>query len=98
MTRDAAEGLALVSALWCRYCAGETDSGTHIPPNDPNWDALQALARAAKADPKAWLTQRTIYGEVADDARFATAFADALTRLCRDGTAHVLAEYLRGGA
>ena len=89
-------GLALVSALWCRYCAGETDSGTHIPPNDPNWDALQGLARAAKADPKAWLTQRTIYGEVADDPRFATAFADALTRLWRDGTAYVLAEYLRG--
>lgn len=89
-------GLALVSALWCRYCAGETDSGTHIPPNDPNWDALQLLARAAKADPKVWLTQRTIYGDVADDARFAAAFADALTRLWRDGTAHVLAEYLRG--
>lgn len=88
-------GLALVSALWCRYCAGETDSGTQIPPNDPNWDTLQGLARAAKADPKAWLAQRTIYGEVADDARFAAAFADALARLWRDGTPHVLAEYLR---
>jgi mannitol 2-dehydrogenase len=91
-------GLALVSALWCRYCAGETDSGTHIPPNDPNWDGLQALAKAAKAEPMAWLSQRTIYGEVADDARFASAFADALTRLWRDGTAQVLAEYLRGPA
>src|SRR5208282_2354188 len=28
-------GLALVSALWCRYCYGETESGKAIPPNDP---------------------------------------------------------------
>lgn len=88
------QGLALVSALWCRYCYGESDSGTPIPPNDPNWDALQGLARAAKADPKAWLTQRTIYGEVADDPRFVAAFSDALTRLWRDGTAKVLADYI----
>ena len=35
-------GLALESALWCRYCYGETDSGAVIEPNDPNWDRLQA--------------------------------------------------------
>ena len=33
-------GLALESALWCRYCFGETDSGAVIEPNDPNWDRL----------------------------------------------------------
>ena len=45
------EGLALVSALWCRYCYGETDSGTPIAPNDPDWDALVARSKAAKARP-----------------------------------------------
>jgi mannitol 2-dehydrogenase len=87
-------GLALVSALWCRYCYGETDNGTPIPPNDPNWDALQTLAHAAKADPAAWLSQRTIYGDVADNPRFEAAFTDALTRLWRDGTAKVLQDYV----
>ena len=29
------DGLALESALWCRYCYGETDAGETIPPNDP---------------------------------------------------------------
>jgi len=29
-------GLIMASALWCRYCAGVTDSGTTIAPNDPN--------------------------------------------------------------
>ena len=42
-------GLALESALWCRYCFGETDSGAVIDPNDPNWDRLQAASKAAKA-------------------------------------------------
>ena len=41
-------GLALESALWCRYCFGETDSGAVIEPNDPNWDRLQAASKAAK--------------------------------------------------
>ena len=44
-------GLALVSALWARYCYGQSDSGKPIPPNDPNWDRLTALAKRAKTDP-----------------------------------------------
>ncbi len=90
------EGLALVSALWCRYCAGQTDSGAEIAANDPNWDQLQTLALAAKTDPMAWLSQRAIYGEVADDPRFAQAFAQMLQKLWREGTAHVLAQYVGG--
>ena len=41
-------GLALESALWCRYCYGTTDSGAVIEPNDPNWDRLQAAAQAGQ--------------------------------------------------
>lgn len=88
------EGLALVSALWCRYCAGVTDAGTPIAPNDPNWDRLQPLALAAKTDPQVWLDQRAIYGDLAGNARFQAAFSDALGRLWRDGTAAVLAAYI----
>ena len=50
------EGLALESALWCRYCEGTTDSGKVTEPNDPNWDRLQAKARDAKSDAAAWLS------------------------------------------
>lgn len=39
-------GLALESALWCRYCYGVTDSGAVIRPNDPNWDRLMAAAES----------------------------------------------------
>jgi mannitol 2-dehydrogenase len=88
------EGLALVSALWCRYCFGVTDSGVEIAPNDPNWDQLQAVARAAKADPMAWLRMKPVYGDLDQNARFAVAFGMALTGLWDRGTAAVLRDYV----
>ena len=45
------KGLALVSALWCRYCYGETESGKPIAPNDPSWERLQAAAKPARRRP-----------------------------------------------
>jgi mannitol 2-dehydrogenase len=89
------EGLALVSALWCRYCYGETDNGTPIPPNDPDWDALVARSRAAKARPAAWLEMTAVYGDLGRDARFGAAFERHLTRLWRLGTCQVLTEFLQ---
>ncbi|MDP3197476.1 mannitol dehydrogenase family protein [Tabrizicola sp.] len=88
------EGLALVSAMWCRYCFGETDSGTVIPPNDPDWDALVVRAKAAKARPAAWLEMAAVYGDLGQDARFAQAFERQLNRLWAVGTAQTLTEYL----
>jgi mannitol 2-dehydrogenase len=90
-------GLALGSALWCRYCAAVTDAGEPIAPNDPNWDALVPVAQAARDRPPAWLEQEGIYGDLARDDRFADAFADWLARLWADGTAATLRAYLAGG-
>jgi mannitol 2-dehydrogenase len=88
------DGLALVSALWCRYCAGTEDDGTVIPPNDPNWDRLQPLALAAKSNPQAWLDGlTTVYGDVATNPRFTAAFAHWLPRLWAQGTAATLTAY-----
>ena len=87
-------GLALESALWCRYCAGTTDSGAAIEANDPNWDRLQARAREAKDNPGAWLAMDDIYGAVGRSPVFAKAFAAALAALWRDGTAGTLRRYL----
>lgn len=88
------EGLALVSALWCRYCYGETESGTHIPPNDPNWDMLQPLAVRARADAMAWLELRDVYGETADNPAFRAAFKTALESLWSKGVAETLRAYI----
>lgn len=88
------EGLALASALWCRYCAGATDSGQPIAPNDTAWGDLQARARAAKADPAAWLSMSTIYGDLGTNPRFANAFAAANRALDKSGAATVLQRYV----
>ena len=87
-------GLALESALWCRYCFGTSDSGKTIEPNDPNWDRLQATAKAAKADPAAWLAMEDIYGDVGKSPVFAAKFGDALNALWRDGAAVTVKSYL----
>jgi mannitol 2-dehydrogenase len=90
------EGLALVSAMWCRYCYGETDSGTPIPPNDPDWDALVTRSKAAKARASAWLEMTTVYGDLGQNRVFASAFERHLTRLWSLGTRRVLTEFIGG--
>ena len=87
-------GLALESALWCRYCAGTSDSGAEIAANDPNWDTLQEVALKAKETPQAWLDQKAIYGALGQDPRFADPFAAWLGKLWTDGTAKTLTDYL----
>lgn len=49
-----------------------------IEANDPNWDRMQATARAAKTDPLAWLAMEDIYGDVGKAPAFAGAFCHAL--------------------
>ena len=77
--------LALSQALWARMCEGTREDGSVIEPNDPVWGNLQAAARAAKADPQAWLEQRHFYGALADDPVFAPAFADWLRLIWAEG-------------
>jgi mannitol 2-dehydrogenase len=89
-------GLALVSALWARYCYGETDSGKPITPNDPNWDRLNVQAKLAKDDPRRWLEMTDIFGPIAADPRYVAAFSTALRSLHAVGTRETLTRYLAG--
>lgn len=88
------EGLALVEALWARMCAGTREDGSVILPNDPLWADLTARAAAAKADPQAWLEMPQIYGDLADQPRFAEAFARWLRLIWDRGTEAALDAYL----
>ncbi|MCJ8142607.1 mannitol dehydrogenase family protein [Ancylobacter sp. A5.8] len=90
------KGLILLSALWCRYCAGTTDSGAVIAPNDPNWEELTARANKAKSDPSIWLAMGEVYGDLGQDAEVVAAFAEALEAVWRKGARGVLADYLAG--
>ena len=92
---SAVAGLALTQALWARMCEGTREDGTTIQPNDPIWDKLGTAAKAARDDPQAWLNQRDLYGDLADNARFSESFARWLSLIWNDGTEAALRDYLQ---
>jgi mannitol 2-dehydrogenase len=89
-------GLALETALWCRYCAAITDAGAPIEVQDENAARLTPAARAAKDDPSVFLELRDIFGDLADAPVFRNRFETALVCLWRDGTRSILQQYLDG--
>jgi mannitol 2-dehydrogenase len=89
-------GLALVSALWCRYCQGETESGKTIAPNDPNWERIHAAAKRARQNPQAFLELRDIFGALSQHPAYVAAFSTALSRLSTRGVRSTLDAYLTG--
>ena len=89
-----APGLTLLSAMWCRYCAGTSDAGVVIAPNDPNWDVLNRRAIAAKSDPSAWISMTEIYGDLAQNPIFAANFAAALATVWQHGAEKAMQHYL----
>jgi mannitol 2-dehydrogenase len=93
-TGKSVKGLALESALWCRYCFGTTDSGAVTEPNDPNWDHLQSTASAAKSKPEAWLAMSEVYGETGNSPILRQEFTTALNALWTNGTEATLKAYI----
>ena len=88
------EGLALLEALWARMCAGMREDGAEIAPNDPLWGTLVETAQRAKATPQAWLDMHQIYGDLAQNSRFSTAFARWLELIWAEGVEAALGAYL----
>jgi mannitol 2-dehydrogenase len=90
------EGLALEVALWCRYCAGVDEAGRAIPPNDEAWEDLRARALSARDDPRAFLSNARVFGDLGSDPRFAGPFGRALGALWGQGVAATLGTYAGG--
>ncbi len=90
----AVDGLALVSALWARYCAGRREDGTPIEANDPLWPVLHAAALTARSRPEAWLERVPVYGDLKDAPRFAGAFCAWHETLQAHGVAATIARYV----
>mmetsp|Transcript_31399 Transcript_31399/g.63821 ORF Transcript_31399/g.63821 Transcript_31399/m.63821 type:complete len:522 (+) Transcript_31399:313-1878(+) len=88
------DGLALVSAMWCRYCQGQTESGETIRPNDPQWERLQLVAEQAIKDPAAWLRMTAVYGEIGDHAVFVKSFCHALETIETEGVEVAMKKYV----
>lgn len=88
------DGLAMVSAMWCRYCRGTTEKDTKCGENDPLWDRLNKLALEAPTNPQGWLDQSDIYGSVGQNPVFQDAFAKAVKAIDEKGVEGALQEYI----
>ena len=86
-------GLALVTALWCRYCTATSDSGKSIVVEDDRREQLFDYASRAKTNPVSFLQQKDIYGDLAENELFCQQFSQWLTKLWEDGVKATLSSY-----
>jgi mannitol 2-dehydrogenase len=76
---------AAVVASWARYAEGVDEQGEPIEVVDRLADSLTQLARRQSEDPVAFITNRDLFGDLADDKRFVTGYRSALTSLHQRG-------------
>jgi mannitol 2-dehydrogenase len=84
---------AAVVASWARYAEGTDEQGESIEIVDRLKDRLNATARRNRDQPTAFIEDREIFGDLADDERFATAFDEALDSLHQNGARATLEAY-----
>ena len=81
---------AAIVASWARYAEGIDETGAPIDVVDPLRTELQALAHQQRAEPRAFIANRRLFGDLADVEAFAIPYTRALERLHRDGAAATL--------
>jgi mannitol 2-dehydrogenase len=72
---------AAVVASWARYAEGTDERGEPIEVVDRLADRLMRTARRQRSDPLAFIADRELFGDLADDQRFVAAYASALASL-----------------
>lgn len=88
---------AAVIASWARYAEGVDEHGAPIEVVDRRRErVLEAAQRQTgdDADPLAFVRDAELFGDLADDERFATAYLDALRGLHSDGARATLERLL----
>jgi mannitol 2-dehydrogenase len=76
---------AAVVASWARYAEGVDDAGNPIEVVDRFAETLTSLARRQGEDGVAFISNKDLFGDLADDERFVTAYRSALASLHERG-------------
>jgi len=76
---------AAVVASWARYAEGVDEQGQPIEVVDRRRDTLMRLARRQREDPDAFIANRELFGDLADNERFVAAYRSALASLHQRG-------------
>ena len=88
---------AAIVASWARYAEGVDEAGEPIDVVDRLADRLTENARRQREDPDAFIADREVFGDLADDERFVAAYRSALRSLHERGARATL-EALAGAA
>jgi fructuronate reductase/mannitol 2-dehydrogenase len=81
------ERLVLAVAAWCRFLRGTDLAGAPLALDDPMASRLLSLALAGGTDPRPLLSERRVFGALADDLGFVSSLEAALVAIERDGVA-----------
>lgn len=76
---------AAVVASWARYAEGIDEEGEPIEVVDSLRDELVPIARSQREHPAAFIENRALFGDLADDDRFRSAYLSALGLLHSSG-------------
>ena len=82
---------AAIVASWARYAEGVDEQGEPIEVVDRRADRLTEIAQRQREDPDAFIANRDLFGDLADDERFAEAYRSALRSLHERGARATLA-------
>jgi mannitol 2-dehydrogenase len=86
---------ALIVAAWARYAEGVDERGEPIDIVDRLSAQLQAAAISQRQNPLAFIQQRELFGDLANDARFVSAYTSALDSLQVRGARATVSAYVR---
>jgi mannitol 2-dehydrogenase len=87
---------AAVVASWARYAEGVDERGEPIEVVDRLADRLTAIARRQRAEPDAFIANRELFGDLADEPRFVEAYRSALKSLHERGARATLESIVKG--
>jgi mannitol 2-dehydrogenase len=85
---------AAIVASWARYAEAVDEDGEPIEVVDQLADTLVPIAQSQRENPLAFIENRAVFGDLADEPRFVEAYRWALDYLHRDG-ARATVEALR---
>lgn len=87
---------AAVVASWARYAEGVDEKGAPIQVVDRLKDELMAIAARNHDQPTAFIENRELFGDLAENDRFREAYLEALNRLHREGAKATLTALVAG--
>ena len=80
-------------ASWARYAEGTDEQGRPIEVVDRLKDKLMGIAAHNRDNPTAFIENRELFGDLADEPRFVAAYREALASLHSAGALETVRRY-----